>query len=373
MQEMNGIAVRDIEGNPGRIYALVGDSLLARYDASWSQIWQTEAPDSVIVNGIGSDPQDNIYAAGMTTWNMGDTLYPDLWIGKYDEEGNLLWQDRYQVENDLDMGVDVVADTDAVYVVGEKGAYLRNPGTTAVYSWTSGGAFRWIWVAPFLHTTSHCISMAPGLVNVGFTWYAPGDGKGIVRLDTAGTLLDVHYENWVYYNYPYRLLGLSDSSLVLFARDSVPLLKKMDYNLNQSWARGDFTYLWWTLITTDDSGNIIISGDWRESAQDVYTTKLTPDGQNVEIPENAFAGPPPSLFLEPNPTSGPVRMSFVLPDQGTYSLKAYDPAGRMIALISEGQASGPVSLEWVPDLASGVYFIRLETGAGAITRTLLLQ
>lgn len=80
----------------------------------------------------------------------------------------------------------------------------------------------------------------------------------------------------------------------------------------------------------------------------------------------------------PNPTGGVSRLRFELARHERVRLRVFDPAGRLMAVFVDG-ARGPGRHDAVWDgrtpggetAASGVYFVRLETGGASQTIKLL--
>jgi len=81
----------------------------------------------------------------------------------------------------------------------------------------------------------------------------------------------------------------------------------------------------------------------------------------------------------PNPSPGAASIGFALPRQTHVRLRVYDVAGRLVRTLVDGQvAAGEGVKIWdgrddagTPS-ADGVYFYRLETGTGALTRKMIL-
>jgi len=87
----------------------------------------------------------------------------------------------------------------------------------------------------------------------------------------------------------------------------------------------------------------------------------------------AFAG----AALEqnhPNPFNPATEIAFTLAKPGHARLTVYDAGGRLTELLIDAELdAGRHSLSWRPgDTASGVYFYRLETDAGALQRKAIL-
>lgn len=82
------------------------------------------------------------------------------------------------------------------------------------------------------------------------------------------------------------------------------------------------------------------------------------------------------MFVRPNPTLEGVTVKFALPEEATVSLRIYDVRGALVKVVSSGRIeSGTHSITWDgrnqygERVASGVYFVRLETSFGtALTK-----
>ncbi len=93
-------------------------------------------------------------------------------------------------------------------------------------------------------------------------------------------------------------------------------------------------------------------------------------GSGIEEPVTPVTHPSPSLQLDvARNTPSSILVSYSIPnsEQGTISL--YDPSGRRIESLPI-QGEGKVSFK--PGLATGVYFIRLETGHSSIVRKVVV-
>jgi len=80
---------------------------------------------------------------------------------------------------------------------------------------------------------------------------------------------------------------------------------------------------------------------------------------------------PPS----PNPAAGRTTLSFQLEREGTVSLTVYDVQGRRVAKVLDASlAAGPHERMFdTHGLASGVYFVRLQTPTASVTRKLVVS
>jgi len=78
--------------------------------------------------------------------------------------------------------------------------------------------------------------------------------------------------------------------------------------------------------------------------------------------------------IYPNPFNASTTITYHLPHPSNVSLTVYNPYGRKVGtLVNEQMAGGIYNTTWQPDnLASGLYFIRLEAGDRMQMRKLIL-
>jgi hypothetical protein len=83
--------------------------------------------------------------------------------------------------------------------------------------------------------------------------------------------------------------------------------------------------------------------------------------------------------IAPNPFRPPTTVSYELAEAGRVSLRIYDLQGRVVrVLVDDRQSRQRHTVGWDGrdaagrEVASGVYFYRLETGAGIETRRMVL-
>ncbi len=99
-------------------------------------------------------------------------------------------------------------------------------------------------------------------------------------------------------------------------------------------------------------------------------------GRNVAVTERPASRPVAARLLElvPNPFAGRACVRYQTPRAGRVRVTAVDIAGRAVAVILDQDVSvGRGELVWHPaGLASGVYFVRLETPDGSTTQRALL-
>jgi len=252
-----------------------------------------------------------------------------------DTAGNVLWQHPVMPIGNL-LVRDMSLKGGGTYYCGEG---IDNGGVSSTFTVTKislVGSFRWwqaFWVDSGFSTSCASdleLNDRGGLIAVGDT----GDYGLAVKLDTAGNL------KWTY-DWPGRS--------------------------------------WFSSVALDSAGGIYIAGAvdqdslTREKSTDILVIKLRDTATTVA--EKPRPGKPGlSLSASPNPAHGPVSILLGLPGESPYSLKLYDPAGRLVEVISEGRGyESPVSLEWAPDEPAGLYFMRLEAGCESSQESVVIE
>ncbi|MGB3341561.1 MAG: T9SS type A sorting domain-containing protein [bacterium] len=78
--------------------------------------------------------------------------------------------------------------------------------------------------------------------------------------------------------------------------------------------------------------------------------------------------------LAPNPSHGSARLSFVVMNEGLVKVSVFDATGRVVDnLVNEVKPAGEYSLNInSADLASGVYFVQIETPEGTAGKTMTI-
>lgn len=134
--------------------------------------------------------------------------------------------------------------------------------------------------------------------------------------------------------------------------------------------------------TTNASGQVTFnvtipaSGTIRAGAfKHDYRYKLLSWIVGVGVEDEAGAVPQLELGLpSPNPVTTSASITFSTPAAGRVELAVYDVTGRQIGtLVSGDLEAGQHTVEWQPgQVSNGVYFIRLTTSAGALSRQVMV-
>jgi hypothetical protein len=133
------------------------------------------------------------------------------------------------------------------------------------------------------------------------------------------------------------------------------------------------------------SHNLLAEGDapFLASTHPAQLEVVVGPRQFVEEEMSRRIPQPGALRLDasvPNPLRGATRIRFGLPEASTTSLSVHDLAGRLVATVVEARRLGPGFHTAVWDgrddgghaVASGIYFYRLVTEQGALSRKLLV-
>lgn len=79
-----------------------------------------------------------------------------------------------------------------------------------------------------------------------------------------------------------------------------------------------------------------------------------------------------SLTAYPNPFNASVQIEYELPRAGEVELSIYNTLGQQVATLFNGRVTaGAHALNWSPDAASGVYFVKLVSGDFVTSRKIL--
>ena len=124
-------------------------------------------------------------------------------------------------------------------------------------------------------------------------------------------------------------------------------------------------------IKTDEPGTLVYAS---HTVEGQTTTMWIPFPAPLGAPDAPRARTA-FRYVAPNPARGPVVVDFMLARSGPVRLTLHDISGRRIKTLAEGPLEGGehrVPLSWArPDgaeLASGVYWVRLHTAEGDVSR-----
>jgi len=120
-------------------------------------------------------------------------------------------------------------------------------------------------------------------------------------------------------------------------------------------------------VTTFSGDHAFVSG----SQLDLFEYDTRPDPSSVRMITKSAVELLPN---RPNPFNPSTVIRFVLAERSHVRLTIHDVTGRLVAVLTEGvRDPGMHSVEWrAANVASGVYFCRLEAGRTSVSRKLVL-
>jgi len=137
-------------------------------------------------------------------------------------------------------------------------------------------------------------------------------------------------------------------------------------SLTENTFTGEFgsTYSFYS-IATDGAGNVEPDKDEKEA-----TTKLVMVITNTVDPLQGY-----ELHQnKPNPFSNQTQIVFELPEEKEVSFEIFDMTGKRVYSINKQYHQGRHNITWKPNAQSnGIYYYRMLTEDGAITKKMILQ
>jgi len=261
-------------------------------------------------NDVAVDNTGNIYLTGGTEGDLGgaNAGIPDIWVAKYDSQGNQLWLQQFGSNNeDYSNGI-AVDSTGNIYLTG--------------YTWSDlgGGSAggKNVWVAKYDSLGNQLWAQQFGGVTAEYSTSVAVDGAGNVYL--AG--------------YTYGDLGGAN------AGDEDAWVAKYDSQGNQLWLQqfGSTERDHSNRVAVDGAGNVYLMGftygnlgDPNAEDQDFWVAKYDPEGKQLWLQRLGIGGFDYSLNMKVDDT-GNVYL--------TELYRAYDDEGWDAKYDSEGNQIG---------------------------------
>lgn len=145
-------------------------------------------------------------------------------------------------------------------------------------------------------------------------------------------------------------------------------------------AANDCDYLVPTTFANVSYVGVIITNSLRSGGLKPYTLDVLDDaGGVVDAPAVGVDVRPLAVTARPNPARGAMRIDYALPSATTGRLGIYDVRGRTVRVLTEGTLpAGAGTVTWdgrdasSRPLAAGVYWARLDTPVGRVSRKITL-
>ena len=322
------------------------------------------------------------------------TEHSDLYVLKTDGSGEILWDNRYNAGARM-CGFQLALTADSGFMcIGESRAVgCGNCYSIVIVRADADGDTLWqrVYELPANQRARGLAHMTDGTWIIGGTGSTETDPRNalIARITDAGDLL------WS------RTVGRADSAEgggapvllvdgILLGGSSEAVgpdfykdvyLVKTDFNGQEIWHGTypvwDYTMALTTIALPD--GRTILAGSARCY---VGSTLASPDGFLMCLgPETPAAVDPvflhPSAFTlsaAPNPFNPSTRITFDLPVAGRVTLKIYDLTGRLVTTLADEVCAAGLQTRTFDghDLASGLYFARLQISSHIQTQKLVL-
>lgn len=340
------------------------DSFFAKLDANGNFLWAKRVGAMAVQqsagNGITADAAGNSYVTGyyQGTVTFGNTtLTPvgttNTYIAKLDTDGNFLWAKRAGGGTDFEKGSGVALDGAGNCYVSGRFSGVAEFGNISHTAETTADAF-----------------IAKLDANGNFLWVQRGMGTGY---NTAESIATDATGNCSITGWFRGTVNMGNTTLEASGSSDI-FVAQLDANGNFLWAQraGSPSPIeeGGTGIATDATGNCIVTGDFRGTA-DVGGTTLTAvryadvliakfSTGTTSIRDDQRSG---SIMLFPNPASSILH---IRTDDVVKSVDIFNSVGTLVRT----ETSRTFSVEQLP---SGVYLLRIRTGDGMYAQRLVKE
>ncbi|MBK7142929.1 MAG: T9SS type A sorting domain-containing protein [bacterium] len=374
-----------------------GDLLLVKYNQYGDQLW------SKTIGGTAADEGWSIRATSDSNYIICGTTsstgagYADLWLVKVDESGNLLWSKTFGGVGG-ESGMAVRETWDGYVAIGSTGSFGTGYSSIYMVKTSFDGDSLWaISLGGSRADYGYSLEITPefGLLVVGATnSYGLGYNDAYVIKTTAGgtvewertfggTRDDRAYAVSYTADGNYVITGTTESS---GAGGSDIYVLKIDPLGQQLWSttQGGTQSDYCRSICVDSKGNYLLAGytySYSIGGSDLYLATLVGD-QATPVEDDPVTGLPFGYVLDqnyPNPFNAGTTIEYALPRRAEIGLAIYNLLGQVVKRWPlESQPAGHYRVFWDGrtddghDLASGVYFFRLEAVEFHSVRKLVL-
>jgi len=351
------------------------DIFLAKYDTNGNVLWAKSAGGTGDdrVYSVAVDASGNAYLVGWFTSTLtfgSDTLtnagYCDIFLAKYDSNGNVLWG-KSAGGTDDDVAYSVAVDASGnTYLAGYFGSSTLSFDITTLTNANTNGSY-----------------------DLFLAKYAP-NGNVLWAKSAGGTDGDVALSVAVDASGNTYLAGYFMSSTITFGSTTLTnagsaniFLAKYDANGNVLWAKSaGGTYCdWATSVAVDTSGNTYLAGNFQSitltfgsttltnaGSADIFLAKYAPNGNmlwaksavgtNYDYAWSVAVDASENIYLTGYFTYSPLTFgSITLTNAGYYDifLAKYDANGNVLWAKSAGGTDGDVALSVAVDASGNTY------------------
>jgi uncharacterized delta-60 repeat protein len=312
-----------------------------KYNSDGVQQWAVQYRELwSYANAIALDDSGNAYVTGRS---FGLGTYYDYATVKYNATGVQQWVARHNGGSTTDdyayaLAVDASGN---VYVTGESVEITNGTADCVTIKYNASGVEQWV-----------AVYNGPGNA---------GDVGNDIALDAGGNIYVTGESRGP--------SGADDYATIKYNPEGVE-----QWVVRYDSGPGD-TFDLPSAIAVDASRNVYVTGRSARTGESIITTI-----KYAEIPVSVKQSDedlPAAFMLEqnyPNPFNPSTVIRFSVPRAGFLTLKVFNMLGEEITtLVSDDVAAGAHQVQWQPqNVASGVYVCRLQAGAVAQTRKLVL-
>lgn len=373
------------------------DLFLCRFNQSGDLLWSKTIGGTAADEGwsIRETSDDNFILCG-TTSSTG-AGYADLWLVKVDASGNLLWSRTFGGAGG-ESGMAVREAWDGYVAVGSTGSF--GEGYSSVYLTKTSFDGDSLWAVTLGGTRADYgysleITDEYGLLIVGATnsyglgyndaYVIKTSSTGVVEWERTfgGTRDDRAYAVSYTADGNYVVTGTTESSGAgasdIYVIKITPLGQQL-WSTTQGGSQSDYC----RSICVDAKGNYLLAGysySYSIGGSDLYLLTLAGD-QPTPVEDDPVTGLPSGFGIDqnyPNPFNAGTTLEYAIPRRAEISLVIYNLLGQVVKRWpSEIQTAGHYTVYWDGrsddgrDLASGVYFFRMEASDFRAVRKLVL-
>jgi hypothetical protein len=367
--------------NTGAVF----DMVTIKYDSAGTQLWAALVSatgyyaqgNSITVDGTGN----NIYVAGyyMYDWN---TQSREMITVKYNSMGDSVWVRKVRGASGLiDAAVKVITDRNGNIFVGGSTQNVGNRSDGTVVKYSPSGVEQWVNKNNVSGQSDNlwelaCDSAGNIYSGSGKGWTVSNDfmlqklnpASGIIEWtrvydgggDDAIGGITVDNSGFIYVTGSTTVPGMGYNAVTMKYNSAGVKLWEQQYNNSNGNGNDQAREL-----TIDNQGNVFVCGISFNTGTSVdaivikYSQGITTGIHNSNETPDKY-----ELFQNyPNPFNPITNIKFSMPKSGHVRLKVYDILGKLVAeLVNEFKPHGNYLVDFsASDLASGVYFYRLET------------
>jgi hypothetical protein len=129
------------------------------------------------------------------------------------------------------------------------------------------------------------------------------------------------------------------------------------------------------ILTNDDSHvqyRVLMSTSAVEDSPELHEVTISWDPTGVSEREHTLSCGLELLPISPNPATGPVAVSFSVPDPAVVEFALFDLSGRLVWSIEPAEYGSGLHNLVLGDLAAGVYLVRMETESFSVVRRFII-